>query len=310
MAKQLHITNGDSFTAVLQKLPIEGEIITWREMLCEGKTTSDVGSESFWRIRFDYLNKLYKVSKSTFIDATLKEYRSLCNHKVEEEIILWFEYDVFCQINMIAVISWLKKHRPYATVHLVCSGKEDNTKKLYGLSELTEEKVLELYKKKIELTRDDIEYADYLWQLYCSDNPIRLELALKHNKSQFKYLDDALKSHILRFPSVENGLNDLENHVLQLANTGKITRQEALVAKVLKDQKNYGFGDLQFHKMITDLKPLFSSLNPVKLAEIGQSVLQKKQNVYPLFRNEDAYLGGAPKYAFLYHEGSDKLLKL
>jgi hypothetical protein len=77
MSSQLHITNGDAFTQRLQQLKYKGDIITWREMLCEGKTETNVGSESFWKTRFEFLHKNYNVSKSWFIEKTLKEYRSL-----------------------------------------------------------------------------------------------------------------------------------------------------------------------------------------------------------------------------------------
>ena len=70
MAKTLHITNGDSFTTVLNELNISGDIITWREMLCEGKTINEVGSESFWRQRYEFLNRAYKITKDTFINRT------------------------------------------------------------------------------------------------------------------------------------------------------------------------------------------------------------------------------------------------
>ena len=55
-ASILHITNGDSTTNYLKKLDFSGSFITWREMLCEGKTTSDIGSESFWKTRFDFFS--------------------------------------------------------------------------------------------------------------------------------------------------------------------------------------------------------------------------------------------------------------
>ena len=77
MSSQLHITNGDILTNKLNTLKLEGDIITWREMLCEGKTETNVGSESFWKTRFEFLNKNYKISKTWFIDKTLKEYLSL-----------------------------------------------------------------------------------------------------------------------------------------------------------------------------------------------------------------------------------------
>ena len=62
MSSLLHITNGDSFTEKLKSLKLKGDIITWREMLCEGKTLTTVGSESFWKTRFEFLNKNYKKS--------------------------------------------------------------------------------------------------------------------------------------------------------------------------------------------------------------------------------------------------------
>lgn len=310
MSKILHITNGDSFTSILKNLGIKGEIITWREMLCEGKTTTDVGSESFWRTRFEFLNHSYKVSKDTFINFTLKEYRNLCNHKTQEEIVLWFEYDLFCQINMIAVINWLKKHRPGAQISLVCSGNEDDTDKMYGLSELSKEQLTSLFENRTILTKDDIEYADYLWQLYCSDNPIRLETALTQNNSQFRYLSEAINSHLHRFPNIKNGLNELESSVLKMASTESFESKALFMSHLLKNQGIYGYGDIQLLRMLKRLKPLIKSFAPVTLTKMGNAILQQKENFYPIVRNNEVYLGGASKYAFLYNENTNKLLKL
>jgi len=310
MSKILHITNGDSFTSRLQDLKTEGEIITWREALCEGKTTTDVGSESFWRTRFEFFKSAYKVTKQKFVDLTLKEYRRLCNSKSQDEIVLWFEYDLFCQINMIAVLSWLKKNRKDAVISLVCSGKEDNTDRMYGLSELSDKRIQALFKTRLKLTKDDIEYADYIWQLYCGDNPFMLQNAIRNNKSQFEYLSPAIEAHLHRFPSIKNGLNELENKILQTATEQKFESKEKLVGHLLKNQGFYGFGDLQYFKMLDDLKPLFGSFSPVKLTKLGNAVVNKSANYYSVIRNEEEYLGGAPKYSFLYDEEAAKLLKL
>ncbi len=310
MSNILHITNGDSFTSVLQTLKLKGEIITWREMLCEGKTVTDVGSENFWKIRYEYLSKTYKVTKKRFIDFTLKEYRDLCNHKKQQEIVLWFEYDLFCQINMIAVLSWLKKHRKGVEISLVCSGKEDNTKRLYSLSELSKAALQKLYKNRLVLSQDDIEYADYIWQLYCSDNPLRLETFTKFNASQLKYLPNAIEAHIQRFPSVKNGLNALENSIIDAAMIQKFESKEKMVGHILKNQGFYGLGDSQFFKMVSDLKPLFRTFNPVTISRLGKDVQGKKENFYAQIKDENAFLGGTNKYDFLYHEESERLLKL
>lgn len=310
MKSLLHITNGDNFTSKLQSLHLKGDIITWREMLCEGKTLCNVGSESFWKTRFEFLNKNYKVSKSWFVEKTLKEYRSLCNHKQQDQIVLWFEYDLFCQINMLAVLSWLKTHRRHAEISLVCSGNEDESDKLYGLGELNDEKLMELYGNRTILSQDDIEFADYAWQLYCSDNPIRLENLINHNSFQFEYLSDALKAHLKRFPTIKNGLNELENRVLETALSKKPSSRKELLGEVLTDQGYYGFGDTQHDRIITSLKPLFGSFNPVKLTKKGREILENKANYYSQIRDNQLYLGGSLKYNFLYNTATDRILKL
>ena len=310
MSSQLHITNGDSFTQRLEKLQLKGEIITWREMLCEGKTETNVGSESFWKTRFDFLHKNYKVSKSWFVEKTLKEYRSLCNHKQQDQIILWFEYDLFCQVNMLAVLSWLKTYRRHAEISLVCSGKEDESDKLYGLSELTDQQLLSLYENKKVLSQSDIEYADYVWQLYCSDNPIRLENLTDFDNYQFNYLGEAIQAHLKRFPSIKNGLNAIENRVLEVATEKRPKSKKALLSNILQNQGFYGFGDSQYERVITNLKPLFTSWNPVRLSKKGKEVLDQKTSYYSFIKDNEAYLGGALKYNFLYNTDSNRILKL
>ncbi|OWW25873.1 DUF1835 domain-containing protein [Zobellia sp. OII3] len=310
MSSLLHITNGDSFTERLKSLKLKGDIITWREMLCEGKTLTNVGSEPFWKARFEFLNKNYKVSKSWFIEKTLKEYRSLCNHKQQDEIVLWFEYDLFCQINMIAVLSWLKTNRKYAQISLVCSGKEDNSNKMYTLNELNDEQLLKLYENKIELSQDDIEYADYVWQLYCSDNPIRLENLTDYGEFQFNYLSDAIHSHLHRFPSIKNGLNEMENRILQLAVEKKPKSKGAFVTEIMENQKFLGFTDNQFDRALGRLKPLFTSFNPVRLSKKGKEILENKTSYYSCIQDNDVYLGGALKYNFLYNTEANRILKL
>ncbi|MGB5358486.1 MAG: DUF1835 domain-containing protein [Eudoraea sp.] len=310
MSSQLHITNGDSFTQKLKTLKLKGEIITWREMLCEGKTETNVGSESFWKTLFDFLHKNYKVSKSWFVEKTLKEYRSLCNHKQQDQIILWFEYDLFCQINMLAVLSWLKKHRRYAEIYLVCTGDEDETNRLYRLNDLSDEQLLNSYENKIKLSQNDIEYADYVWQLYCSDNPIRLENLIDFDNYQFDYLSDAIKVHLRRFPTIKNGLNELENRVLEFSLQQKPKSKKELLSSLTQNQGFYGFGDTQYERVISNLRPLFSSFNPVRLTRKGKEILEGQTNYYSQIRDNEDYLGGALKYNFLYNTESGRILKL
>ena len=310
-ASILHITNGDSTTNYLKKLKFSGNFITWREMLCEGKTISDIGSESFWKNRFEFFKSTYKVSKQQFIDYTLKEYRNLCKEKEQDEIILWFGHDLSCQINMLAVISWLKRYRKGYQISLVCSGEKKNSKKRFGLSQLNATEIKQHFKNRIELNQNDIEYADYIWQLYCSGSPLRLETVYKFNPmSPFKYLEMAIEAHLQRFPSIKNGLNKIENNIIKIAKNKKSTSKNQLIAKLIKNEESYGFKDLQYEQYLNSLNNLFTSFNPVKLSRKGEQVLENQINYYGQLRNDNYYLGGSKKYSFLYQNETKKLLQI
>ena len=311
----LHITNGDITTNYLKSLKFQGKFITWREMLCEGKTSIDVGSESFWKTRFEFLKSSYKVTKKTFIDFTLKEYRTLCQEKSQKEIVLWFDSNLFCQINMIAIISWIKRFRKGEKVTMVYSHMIDDgsTQNLAYFNDLTQDQIRRHYKNRMTLSQDDIEYADYVWQLYCSNNPLRLETVHKSNPSSpFINLTDALSLHLKRFPSTENGLNVVENFIIQTAEETKPISKHKLTERLLENQRDFslGYGDAQYTQKIDLLKSFFTSLHPVKLSRKGKKVLDNQLNFYRELRNEYSYLGGVKKYSYLYNNSNDKLMKI
>lgn len=311
MNTTLHITNGDFTTQSLKKAQIQGEIITWREMLCEGKTLTEVGSETFWKTRFDFLKSSYKVTKKKYIDFTLKEYRNLCKQKQQDEIVLWFDADLFCQVNMLAVISWLKRYRQGRKITLIQSKANPKNNKQKTIAGLTLNQLTNAYSKRVTLSKDDIEYADYIWQLYCSDSPLRLETAYKLNTSSvFTHLEKAIKSHLLRFPSIKTGLNAVENNIIQNANQNEFKNKEQLITSLVKNQQAYGFNDRQYAIKIDELKKLFRSFNPVKISKTGIQILENQINYYGKIRSDFSYLGGTKKYSYLYINDTDKLLKI
>ena len=78
----------------------------------------------------------------------------------------------------------------------------------------------------------------------------------------------------------------------------------------MQNQGVYGFGDSQFERIIGSLKPLYTSFNPVRLSKKGKQILDKQTSYYSSIRDDEAYLGGALKYSYLYNNESDRILKL
>ncbi len=309
--KTLHITNGDSLTQKLNELKlVDGELLTWREMLCEGPTEIKVESKASIEKRTAFLKKYYRINPDSYQEKFVSQLKKLDNLQNYDEVILWFEYDLFCHINMIAAISLLiRKKIEDKPVYLVCSGRIEHEKKLMGLCELSDIQLKDHYDKRVQLTLDDLELATHVWTLYCESNPKKIAGQIKTNSS-FEYLSICLRAHLQRFPNMLTGLNVLEHNILEMVDTYQIKNIKQLMGYALEYQGYYGYGDMQMKRV---LARLFQFLDQTKdrliLSERGQLALQHKKNFYNT-QILDWYYGGVKKYDYLYNDETHTLLKL
>src|SRR5690606_27882127 len=131
-----------------------------------------------------------------------------------DEVVLWFEFDLFSHINMLAVISHLLENKKNIPVYLVCSRRLENEKEFIPLSQLPLKHLNNHYEARIALKQDDQETAALMWQLYNGDNPQKLISQIK-KKTNFEDLSICIRAHIERFPTAVTGINTLARNVLK-----------------------------------------------------------------------------------------------
>ncbi len=307
----LHITNGDSLTYRLKDIKlVEGEFLTWREMLCEGPTEIKVETESSIKKRKAFLEKYYRITADDYEEKFVSQFEKLDNLQQYDEVILWFEYDLFCHVNMMAAISLLiRKSIKDTPVYLVCSGRIEHETKLMGLCELSDSQLKEHYHNKVLLSLDDLELAEYIWTLYCESNPKKIAGQIKKHSS-FEYLSICLRAHLQRFPNMLTGLNVLEHNILEMVDKYQIKNVKQLMGYTLEYQGYYGYGDMQMKRVIARL---FQFLDQTKdrllLSERGKLALEHRKNFYNT-QTLDWYYGGVKKYDYLYNDETHTLLKL
>ncbi|MBD0832005.1 DUF1835 domain-containing protein [Aestuariibaculum sediminum] len=301
----LHITNGNNLTNRLNELNIEGEKLTWQEMLCEGPTVEIVYSEEFYHLRKQFFSAAY----STELDvAKVKSaIQILDQHNSFSEIILWFEYDLFCHINMIAVISLIRQKKIELPIYLVCSGRVRGSKNLKGLNELTTGELLKHYNDRILLNSEDLELAHTIWCIYCGkDHNLLKPYIIK--SSSFKYLSNCLKAHLERFPYSKDGLNNIERNILKIVRDVNITSTNHLLGYALHFQGFYGYSDLQLLRIIENLKLFFRNTKEgLKLNRKGFEVLLGTHRYIEEFKS-DMVFGGVRKSDFLFNSKANKLV--
>ena len=304
--QQLHITNGSHLTNALNELNIQGVKLTWQELLCEGPTTEKVGSELFLETRKSFFTQFYNIDLDIeFIKSELDKFNDSENYS---EIVLWFEYDLFCHINMIAIISLIQQKKMNLPIHLVCSGRIEGSKNLMGLSELSPEQLLNHYKNKVLLNKDDIDIATTVWGIYCGvDHTLLKPFIVK--PSSFKYLSNCLKAHLERFPNSVDGLSILERNILQIIVKQSITSKHHLLGYALNYQGYYGYGDLQLERIINQLSMFYSvTEGEIELNRKGHEALLGHHN-FALEIDNDMMYGGVKKIAFQFNKSKNKLVK-
>ena len=304
--QQLHITNGSHLTNVLNELNIQGVKLTWQELLCEGPTTEKVGSELFLETRKSFFTQFYNIDLDIeFIKSELDKFNDSENYS---EIVLWFEYDLFCHINMIAIISLIQQKKMNLPLHLVCSGRIEGSKNLMGLSELSPEQLLNHYKNKVLLNKEDIDIATTVWGIYCGvDHNLLKPFIVK--PSSFKYLSNCLKAHLERFPDSVDGLSILERNILQIIVKHSITSKHHLLGYALNYQGFYGYGDLQLERIINQLSIFYSvTEGEIELNRKGHEALLGHHN-FALEIDNDMMYGGVKKIAFQFNKSKNKLVK-
>lgn len=302
----LHISNGGSLTKRLKELDFSGEILTWQEMLCEGPTIYEIETDEFFELRKEYLAKTYDIEVDR--DAYEHEINKLNNPDQYSEIILWFEYDLFCHINMLAVITLLYQRRIELPLYLVCSGRIHGEADLKGLSELTTNQLLKHYENKVLLTQDDKDLAKTLWSIYCGkDHNLFKPFIVK--PSSFDYLSSCLKAHLTRFPDSKTGLGILEKNILEIVRDYNIKSRHHLLGYALNYQGYYGYADIQFERIINNLSIFFDETkDKITLNRDGYEALLGINNVSKAVNNNIIY-GGVNRLDFQFCQQYNKLVK-
>jgi hypothetical protein len=277
MGNTLHILNGDSTKQIFSHANLEGDIIVFREMLCEGSIHKNVGSDAFWKNRYAFFEKELGITKLEYFDKTIKELTKLEDVSNYNEVILWFEFDLFCQVNLIALCSYLlKNYRKDIRYSLVCTGEEKGSKHLQTLSDYSPKDYELLFENRIKLSRYDLLYALECWHKYVENNYEELQQFNFNRSAKFRYLQKAIDQHLKRFPD-KNGLNQIQNKILELIEKGYSKRNDILKRLLHWQQKEtvYGFGDLQYAIYLDKLKDYYIiDQDQYKLNKEGKLIIE------------------------------------
>lgn len=237
-----HILNGD---ALLDFLPpqIEGERIVFRECLSDGPVSEESFS-LFCKQRAEHISQYDGFDQNDYFDKTVPELEKIRQIPAGSEINLWFEDDLFCQINFWFVISSIidKAVQTYLVRPL--------NKSRYGFASYTSNELLSLLEHRSIV--NEMEFIVSLWRSY--------------QKSEFQMINDRIPFLKEKFPFMVDAVSALiDSCEPPLGNKRISTSLQSIidsmdeptftsVFKAFSEKESvFGFGDLQVKRMYDDL---------------------------------------------------------
>jgi hypothetical protein len=107
----LHVANGTATTRLFEAAGIPGRRSLSADPLHEGPVPEGLGDEQLVAIRARYLAGAYRLGAAT-IENDLRECRrEIAEHLAYDDLVLWYEHDLFDQLNLIQLLPWICERR-------------------------------------------------------------------------------------------------------------------------------------------------------------------------------------------------------
>ena len=87
--------------------------MVWNEALVSGPLNPQIGTKEFWDIRRQYFDHQLPANLSipptSYQKLVLTEIQKLEKLDHYHHLVLWFEHDLFCQINLMGLLSLIRR---------------------------------------------------------------------------------------------------------------------------------------------------------------------------------------------------------
>jgi hypothetical protein len=249
----LHVTNGDCAAEGLRKAGLPGRVVVFADALHEGPAPI-VEDDEWYRRRADYHASRGHGSAQKIRADLVAADSAIDRARTEDEIVLWFEHDLFDQLLLIRLLDrlsgWPVGQPP---ITLVCPDRY--------LGPLTAEALAALFPVRQPVGPAQFQLARTAWAAFRSDDPTAIQRVLDTDTTPLPFLAGALRRHLEEFPSTREGLSRTERDILELLCRGPRSPRDLFPALQALEERIF-MGDATFKWLLQEL----SAVDPRAIA--------------------------------------------
>lgn len=235
----LHLTNGDEAARRIAAAGIDGAIVSWNDVLHEGPVPAGLDLDGLRTVRARFIadqgwGEFDEVlAELTERDSALRGFRR------QDEVVLWFEHDLYDQLQQLQILDWLATAETGSTrVNLVSSHDY--------LGPMEAERLRELYAGRRPVSQAQLVLGRRAWDAFRSPDPTAIERLLNGDLTALPFLERALRRHLEEFPDVRTGLSRSERQTLEAFSDGANTLAMAFSAAHREREDPVFLGDTVF----------------------------------------------------------------
>ena len=244
MRKQYHILNGDSLKKQLPEY-IQGDIIVCRECFVEGNVKGkDV--DDLFAIRAEFLSQNYGGSERDYYTKAVPEFEKIMKLPEDADINLWFEDDLFCQVNFWFIAHLLTNTIRNKTVYLIRPESHNQ----FGFGGLNHAELISIYQNRMLLKQ--IDKIANLWESYQNDDTDKLFQGAQELQSDYPFILPAVEAHIQRKATAENPGRPSQS-LIAIMQEFKTEDFDIVFREFNRREPIYGFGDLQVKRLLDEI---------------------------------------------------------
>jgi hypothetical protein len=238
MPEALHISNGSATD--VPGTGLARRVVYWRDILHEGPVPEATPAE-LRRIRTDYLAAYEGVERAETMRQFTERDQALEANR-DGEYVLWFEADLYDQLQIIEILARLAGLGvPAGRITLICIGEHPGIARFGGLGELTAQQLRELPNTKAcaRLTAAALGLATRAWAAFRAPAPGNLSAIAAARLGELRFLGEAFDRLSREYPATRDGLSLTERRVLAAVADGAPDAGTAFVRASARETRPY-----------------------------------------------------------------------
>lgn len=290
----LHIRCGTDIVADLRTGGVPGEILVWQDPLCVGPTPA-LPPAAWYETRAGFISRVYDFEVDTVRAQLEAADAGLARSLDEDEVVLWFEHDMFDQSILARLLAWYEAAPVLPRrLSIVTANSHPDVPRFIGLGNLNATQLMGLFARRSTLGTDALTLGREIWSAWTAADPRELAALSRREMRALPRMPAAIRRHLEELPWTTDDLSLTERLILAAAGEGSTGR--AVFRRVMDAELAPWMGDTMCYHAIRELAagevPLISVIGrrTGTLDEIAGLVIHRTDA-------GDAVLGGRDRFA-------------